>query len=1258
MRRLLPPLGRALTAKTFIARNPSGVPENSIVFFPLSSNVLACGLVGIVAFKPRADIGATDDLMFMEKLVSRIEETSPEAGEPGEDETRPGAKENRSDGGLHLLESGPIDLLSREAFVLKNSRRFFEVFRNRRSQVRLEKVILRLGEVIRREEAFFNKNMGNLSTAQASIISQRIENLKDISWSLSREILDNVVKVKEFLGKAEAAAPFEAVRLFKLINATLNSLDRLEVRGRDSAGISIMFSLPENEFKRFTDELDRSGPQGLPEQWKERLNREVLVNRDIGLSEKNDTGVHLILTYKVAAEVGGLGDNIAFLRKELASDEILRRLACLSYESFTLSAHTRWASAGAITEPNCHPVDNGCSESRPFSKSKIHVCLNGDIDNYQELKHRFEENGSRIPCEITTDTKIIPLQIQTYIDLGYGIAEAFRLAVNDFDGSHAIAMLTDLAPGKLFLAQKGSGQAIFIGLAQDHYIPASEVYGFVEETPFYLKMDGEKTVDGKSGKIKGQIFILDPETDDALKGIQAVYYDGTPIGLKPQDIKWTGITSRDIDRQGFPHYFLKEISESPASVEKTLANRWKFSPNDRRLRVVQIDETVISPKLEEALRKDKIRRVFFIGQGTAGVAATACADIFKYHLDDPLLPVTAVKASEMSGSMLKNLDDTRSLEDTLVIAVSQSGTTTDTNRTVDMVRQRGAYTLAIVNRRDSDLTFKVDGVMYTSSGRDIEMSVASTKAFYSQIAAGALISLHIAGLKGRRSEEFISEEIRHLLMLPSGMQKVLAMQEKIAASAGRLAVSRLYWATVGSGPNKAAADEIRIKLSELCYKTISSDYIEDKKHIDLSSEPLILICAAGAGPTVIGDIIKDTAIFKAHKAATVIIADKGEDRFLPYADDLFHVPRTLPHLAPIFNTLVGHLWGYYAALAIHESSIFLSGFREELHKMLQAYARKGLNTYEVVLEKSFREKILTFYTELIRRRNEERLPGIIGLRPVSDLMLLLKYLAGRLPVSDFEIDFGRKGTAMDMLEILFECLGKSINALSRPVDAIKHQAKTVTVGTSRIDEKFDGAVFSTLAAHRIGLGRLTHQNVLVLKNLQGVISAVNGSILYRIEGLDLLGQPTEETKIAVVRKEGLLQSLSSRVEKSPMLRGTKRIIVCQGNVYIGKGLEDGRNILIVPVLSDDSAAPRNISRLLLLNVSFKEKAPLEAIVKALGGKYDHIKNIVHENNISWQDQILAPFPLEDLFGRSAEKIAESIMTIHGKPQEHKRVQAA
>jgi glucosamine--fructose-6-phosphate aminotransferase (isomerizing) len=705
------------------------------------------------------------------------------------------------------------------------------------------------------------------------------------------------------------------------------------------------------------------------------------------------------------------------------------------------------------------------------------------------------------------------------------------------------------------------------------------------------------------------------------------------------DIQHTEITSRDIDRQDFPHYFLKEISEAPISVARTLQNRWKVDPSTGHY-TIALDEAAFPQKIVQAVTDQQLQRVYFIGQGTAGIAAQASADVLNHYLNEPSLKISALKASELSGFQLDDQADGGGMQDALVVAISQSGTTTDTNRAVDMVKARGAHTMAIVNRRDSDITFKVDGVVYTSSGRDIEMSVASTKAFYSQIVAGALVGLKIAELKGRRSPAFVADEIKALLQLPDQMKSVLRLAEAIKTSAQRLAPTKTYWAAVGSGPNKASADEIRIKLSELCYKTISSDYVEDKKHIDLSSEPLIIICAAGTTATVIGDIIKDTAIFKAHKATPVVIADEGEDRFDPYAEDVFHVPAVPSHLAPILNTLAGHLWGYFAALAINNGSRFLHTFREEIQQNVDQFARDGLDVYEVVLEKSFREKIAEFYSRFRQRQMAGELPTVIS--HDADLLLLLKYLSGRLPVTDFELDFGQKGTALNMLNSLFTILGESINGMSRPVDAIKHQAKTVTVGTSRISEKTEGILFDALTEHDIQNAQLINRNIMVLKNLQGVVGEIKGSILYRIDRLNVLGEPTADTTIEILRKEGVLNPLTSRVETDNALKGTKRIIVRQGNVYIGKGRKDDRSIIVIPAISTDPSASNRIEYLLLLNIGFKDQIGLPAKIKALGGKYEHIKNIVQENSLKWEDDHLNLVPVDELFGRSAEKIGEGI----------------
>ena len=1219
-----------LISGIYFGRHIDTVPAGSLVLFPCCSSLLCCGLSGMVSFK-RTRSGDTD------QLVAGLKDLLFPVADSGFCSCRDTGKSLID----HYLGGNPvIESLFEHVRQLKTLDAFAAIFPDLSLQQRLSDISASISSLVQSESAAFDQIVGQLSSEDIDMMIHRNEALKDIAWCLKSEIVENVARVRELIQPEKFALKPEGVTVFKKINTVLNSMYRLEVRGRDSAGISQIFVLDRTGYEQFQQAVEI---QGLSGDLSERLNREVLLNRGISLHKSflPDASfyVSVVFTYKVAAEIGKLGDNIAFIRQQIRYDALLHLIADIPHRFHTISAHTRWASVGAITPANCHPVDNRISIIDFGHAGIIQACLNGDIDNYQELKAEFEQNGIQIPAEITTDTKIIPLQIHKFIQAGLGVEDAFRQAVNTFKGSHAIMMTTDQAPGKVFLAQKGSGQTVFVGIAQDHFMPVSEVYGFVEETSRYVKMDGEKKILSPSGETHGQIFILDQESTGSISDIGAMYYNGTPIVLGESDVKTTEITSRDIDRQHFSHYFLKEISESPASVEKTLVNRWKVHP-DTLLPYVELGEDVIPLAIRQAFIQKTIRRIFFIGQGTAGVAALACADIIQHYLEDPRLLISAMKSSELSGFKLSGQGTSKDMTDVLVIAITQSGTTADTNRTVDMVRERGAYTLAIVNRRDSDITFKVDGVMYTSSGRDVEMSVASTKAFYSQIVAGALMGLFLAGLKGRRSSEFITEELRNLMNLPRQMRSIFSLHDSIQQSAVRLSQTRTYWAVVGSGPNKSSADEIRIKLSELCYKTISSDYVEDKKHIDLSSEPLIIVCAAGTRGTVIGDIIKDTAIFKAHKAAVIVIADEGEDRFEPYADDIFHVPVVVSHLAPIVNTLAGHIWGYYAALAINDGSRLLFNFRKEVQEMVDRYQQDGMDMYELVLERPFREKIAEFYYQL---KKEKGLCASMGYRLGTDIAILLKYLSGRLPVLDFAMDFGIKGTAQNMLNTLFESLGEAINTLARPVDAIKHQAKTVTVGTSRILLKLEGVIFDALTESGIGLSQLTGNNIRVLKNLQGVVSQVNGSIFYSVDGLNVLGEVTDQTTISVQHKSEAISGMISRVESDMHLKGTKRIIVREGNVFIGKGRKDNRNILIIPVLSAES--PNRISNLLLLHIAFRQdQIPLQVKVKALGGKHERIKNIVQEVRASWNDTCLEMVPIEDLFGLSAEKTAEYILS--------------
>ena len=233
-----------------------------------------------------------------------------------------------------------------------------------------------------------------------------------------------------------------------------------------------------------------------------------------------------------------------------------------------------------------------------------------------------------------------------------------------------------------------------------------------------------------------------------------------------------------------------------------------------------------------------------------------------------------------------------------------------------------------------------------------------------------------------------------------------------------------------------------------------------------------------------------------------------------------------------------------------------------------------------------------------------------------------------------------------MLNTFFENMGQAINAMARPVDAIKHQAKTVTVGTSRISETFEGLVFDELAANDIQISQLTNKNVLVIKNLQEVISSIKGGLLYRISGLSLLGEVTPETKIVVMAKTGSLKQEASRVEKDPRLKGTKNIIVREGNVYIGKGRKDNKSILVIPVISKSPSTPNIIEYILSLNVVFKRTGDVSLLkkIKALGGKYTRLKDWVLESeNIQWDDKFLNLVDVETLFGSTAEQVVEAIL---------------
>ncbi|HLA27283.1 MAG TPA: SIS domain-containing protein [Syntrophales bacterium] len=1230
------------TYKLYLGLAPQPVRGPAIILFPLCNCLLCCGLAGIVTVKKAPPPPDIDPVLQLAELLEKIGKNDLQTILSGSLATE-----------FYLNGGGYLEEMECYVRSLKTDENFQRLFFNSGNIRRLSDLVGQMKDFLSQEERLIDENASSFSTGKMETINGRLVSLRDIVWAAGQDILRNVEKIVKLSGAVDICdIPAASLKKYKKINFLLNCLDRLEVRGRDSAGVHITFTLDASTGNRIPDVLSL---KGLRDEFFKRGREGDLINGSISLSTLphmegvTSDGVFLSFTYKTSSIVGELGLNTANLIKSIREDRIFHELSKLDTISDAVCVHTRWASVGSITEENCHPVNNfttcgdssdgagKCSRNYPFYGKgpwTISVALNGDIDNYQSLRNGLEQGEELIAPEVTTDTKIIPLIIENYLTRGDDLRTAFRRAVNDFEGSHAIAMVSNVEPDKVFLALRGSGQSLYVGIAPDQYIFSSELYGIVEVTPFFLKMAGEGIPEAPSPESAGQICVLDQNSPGGLEGISAFSYDGTLLKLKEEQIRKAEITTRDIDRGNYPHYFLKEITESTLSVKKTLRGKYRINRKEAKKSVLfNLGEDVLPLEVKTALAEGSIARIMVIGHGTAAVAGEAIACAMNRYLEGSPIKCEAKIASELSGFCLSD-----NLRDTLIIAITQSGTTTDTNRAVAMAVERGARVVAIVNRRQSDICTKAQGVFYTGNGRDIEMSVASTKAFYSQIVAGHILALYLAQLLKIRSDDFIAEELGALEQAPALMTRVLEKKEQVRLCVEKTAGQKRHWAVVGSGPNKTAADEIRIKLSELCYRTISSDVVENKKHIDLSAEPLIIVCSAGNPETVLGDIIKDVAIFKAHKACVIVIADEGEERFHEIADAVIDVPRAPMPLSVILNTLAGHLWGYFAACYIDEESLFFREFRNRLNMAMAEQVRKNYSLYEKIADREFRWMVREFYADFNRRRRNGAF-SLTNVKTSSDMVLLLKYASGALPLDDFWHEFPGEGGGgfASPLELLDITVGMAIDELSRPIDAIRHQAKTVTVGTSRKEPPLHGVVFDLLNELGFSYKAVTTKNILSLTALQPAIGEIRGYTLYDTDELDNEGNPTDLSTLSVSKRGGISLSLKSRVEASGALMGTKRTIVSTGHIYVGYGKSDRAPIVIIPLLEDKA-----VRNLLLIHVVFNESLTLSEKKDVLGYRYNDIRNLINEYNLPWNDRHLENIPLALLLGEPVEVIAERI----------------
>jgi len=1028
--------------------------------------------------------------------------------------------------------------------------------------------------------------------------------VRDALWSVTRDRLGTHAGVASL--RSAAPAPSDAgLAVLLSTQQALSAIDRLEVRGRDSAGLQLTL---------WDHGLDPADP-AVVARTADPLHR-------TGSVRVLDGG-GLAFVVKVAAEIGELGDNTAALRGALAADGLLARALAAPAVEGSLLGHTRWASVGLISEPNAHPLDSTRADGDP--SGVVTAVQNGDVDNHVDL---VVAEGLSVAPEITTDAKIVPTLCAAHLAAGHDHREAFRRTVSVIEGSLAIGAVVGDAPGRLLLALRGSGQGLYVGLAEDAFVVASEPYGVVEMTGRYLRMEGETPADpADPAASRGQIVELEAALAGTVEGIRRRSYDGRDLPVGGDDLTGAEITTRDIDRGDHPHFLLKEIGESPASVRSTLRGRLAGDAAggfEVRLGVASLGEG-----LRADLASGAIRRVLVIGQGTAAVAAMAVARSLADELAGSGIEVDALPATELSGFGLSP-----DMADVMVVAISQSGTTTDTNRTVDLVRSRGARVVAIVNRRNSDLVDRSDGVLYTSDGRDVEMSVASTKAFYAQAVAGVLLAVAVADAAGLPGSPERSEVLAGLQGLPDAMDDVLAMRDRIAEIAERHAPARRYWAVVGSGPNLTAAREIRIKLSELCYKSIAADATEDKKHIDLSAEPMILVCATGLVGSTADDVAKEVAIYRAHRAAPVVVADAGSSRFAG-ALDVIAVPQVHPSLAFLLSAMVGHLFGYEAARAIDAQARPLrkahAAIEHEAQRRQSTAAEPGEAADGTLLE-DLRVAASAFSDEL----RSGRLNGNLEASTAVRLSMHFRFALGDVPLESYQLEFGRVGTPALVLDDLAASLTVAIEELTRPIDAIKHQAKTVTVGISRTDETlFEARLARVVLDAGTPRDSLSYRTLRVLVALDPAVAEVVGFTRYRVDGLD--GPvPT----VAIVDRGGVSIGIPSRTDRDPTLRGTKHRVAVERDVLVTRGARDDRTIVLVPEVKD-----RETVGLTLLHVVLRDRlAPdvLRGVLQGYDNRYGAVRDAVCETEPDLRDDLLAELPVVDLLTEPVLVVADRL----------------
>ena len=789
--------------------------------------------------------------------------------------------------------------------------------------------------------------------------SKKIEKIKDIKWFLEKELKQTKLFINNFIIKTQFKKIDESIIVFyKNLSSIINSINFLEMRGRDSLGVSINLLLDKNI----------------------KLNIKQFKNLQYCKNIDNTSNVQFI--FKFSKNIGYLGENADNIISQIKANKNFVNLINKSkIINGSIVCHTRWASVGQVNDNNCHPIINNekIKQSIPY----IHAFVNGDIYNYKEIiDTKQKEFGKKLKNSCSSDSLSVPL---IFTEKNNELSNNFvKSKLNKLIGSYALALETENNTEKILIAKSGS-QGLYVGKSEDSTMFSSDIYGLVENCRYYYSVPSGYYffLDKKNKIIKLSLFTLNGKKNEII-----------PFSK----FKEAKITTRDISKIGFSHFLEKEINETGAILNRTCLSHINVKNlNSKKSEFFGEQFANIDNDIIEKIKHKKFKKIIITGMGTCYTAAVVISrymrEVLRY--DNPKIIVQPHIASEASAFYLTN-----DMSDTLVIVIAQSGTTIDTNVYVKLARDRGAKSIAIVNKRDGDITFLVDNSIYLGNGRDIEIAVPSTKTFNAHIVTGYLLALYFYHKTYKPNKSFVINSLKHIAKTPTIADRAIKSFDKLNLSNNEIDkfLTKKNWFMIyDDSETSSACQEIRIKLSECCYTSVPYHDIEFLSNYAIKDSVIILMI--GSKKSITTKKIKELSKYN----IILIISNKISIDKKNIIN--LKIPNSLNFYSFLPTVIFGQLLSYKIALRMDNRKKYLQNLIDtKFNKISKLKIRKTLESglFTKGIENIYLNQIKILIKSKFTKANEKKILHII-------------------------------------------------DQIKRPIDTIKHQAKTITVGTQRIE---------------------------------------------------------------------------------------------------------------------------------------------------------------------------------------------------------------